>query len=801
MARNSDHDIDIEISAEIDGVEAAFAEIRRQADALRAQIRPTAEALKEGFEKLGNDTLPSLSKKAEAATSRIHREAKKLAEEIGDLDEEIEIDADVTPAKKALEDLKKHTKRVADQVRPMTDAMRGDFVRIGGAISGLSGPVTGFAKLAAGVSFAGALAGAYSLKEVIEGLSERTVQIAEDIGRMTLSAEAFNLDIEGSPAEALKTVRAMEAIFESFQFEADDLNAIAGAFTLEAGKALQGDEGAIEMMRNFGLYKSDIQDANGELKSTDKLFAILSKRVSGMSNDLALLRLQETFGEDDGIRLFKVFSQLGENFDKSVESYKALIDIKDKDYETSGELRNLLQKEGMAWENMNRQIFRGFVEPMSEAIAARERFATAIGDNVQVGSAAAGQFYADTWNTIADTAEQILAIITKVENGTTPLENGLERISGLIETMALGLVDIVELIATGETDAAWLNDLITSFETFRTKVTEVYNDLKALWTGIDEFLTAFGIDETWEQVGVIAGLILFQKTIVSVIGSVGKMVLWIGKLTGATAALGSAATAAGSAATAAAGGAANGVLATSAAAGVKKVAAKAGIMATLWTAVDDAEMINYTEKAYARALEISKEHGDAAGAGYLKAMMDALEERHGKGIFAGGISNWIDEALGTDIFWDKDRYELAVGLVVDETNVADAAKGAMLAFQEAGGWGIDDEGRVEIGAGWTISGAELKAGVLEGIQAQFDAKPIELTFKQQDILKGLGSLQLDVPSVSTSASSVEAQPVNATPLQPVQIYIEGKPAPQFSVPMSEVERVKAALQLTTRARS
>lgn len=795
MARK-DTDISIDIDAEYDGVITAFAEIRRQAESLRAQLRPTTEALREGFEKMGNETLPSLSKKAEAATNRIHREAKKLAEEIGDLDQEIEIDADVKPAKKALDDLKRHAGRAANQIRPVTNAMRNDFARIGGAISGITGPVTGFAKLAAGVSFAGALAGAYSLKEIIDGLSERTVQIAEDISRMTLSAEAFNLDIDADPAEALKTVRALEAVFQSFQFEADDLNAIAGAFTLEAGKALKGDEGAIDLMRNLGIAKSDLQDTNGQLKSTDKLFAMLSKKVAGMSNDLGLMRLQELFGEDDGIRLFKVFSQLGENFDSTVRSYREMIDIKDEDFERSGELRDLLQKEGLAWENMNRQIFRGFVEPMSDAIVARERFAKAIGTNAEVGSAAAGEFYARTWETIADTAERILEIITKVEDGTTPLENGLERISGLIETMAQGLVDVVELIATGKTDAPWLNDLIETFENFKRKVLEVYEDLTELWGKIDDFLSFFGIDETWEQVGVIAGLIVFQGTIRSVIGTIGTMVGWIGRLTGATAALGSAATAAGGAATAAAG-----TVAATAKQAVKKAGPIAAAVAAGKTAVDDADYMWYSDKAHDRAKEIAAEQGDAVAAGYLKAIQDALEERHGEGLFGGRLSRWVDENLGTDLFWDKDRAELEVALTVNEANAKEAAKGAMLAFQEAGGWPVDDEGRVQIGAGWSISGAELKAGVMEGVQAQFDANPIQLTFKQLDILKGMEGIQIGVQGVAATAPQPEGSPVNATPLQPMTVIIDGKPAPQFLVPMTETERVKAALQLTARARS
>lgn len=826
MARN-DHDIDIEIGAEIDGVKAAFAEIKRQAEALQGQLRPTTEALSEGFEKLGRQTLPNVAAKAELAAEKLRAQAKKIAQEIDGMDEKVEVDADVSPAKKALDDLKKHAKRAGDQIKSVADGMRSDFARIGGAISGLTGPVSTFGKLAAGVSFATAIGGAYSLKEIIDGLRERTLEMSEDIRRLTLSAEAFNLEVDGNVSEALKTVRAMEAVFESFGYEADDLNAIAGALTLEAGKALQGDEGAVDLMRNAGLFKSDIEDANGQLKSTDKIFASLAKRTGAMSNDMALMRLQELFGEDDGIRLFKVLNSLGDNFDDTIEKYKTMIDIRDTDFEASGELQDLLNNEKLAWENMNRAIFRGFVDPLSEATVARERFANAIGENAEVGSAAAGELYARTWETIARTGEEILAIITKIEDGTTPLEGGFERISWLIDSMAAGLVDVVELVATGKTEAPWLNGVIAKFQEFRAVAMQVLGEvskayqwvmddvkpvlvdlfdfiktkiqgelipaIQQLWGYIDTLLTSFGADETWEQVGIIAGLLVFRSTIFSVIGAISSIVLKIGELTGATAALGGAAK---TAATAAAGGAATVAKKAVKGGGVVGAAVAAGTFIT-----DDADYMWLSDKAHDRALEIAKEQGDAVAAGYLKAIQDALEERHGQGLFGGRLSSWIDENLGTDVFWDKDKAELGIALVVDESNAADAARGAMLAFQEAGGWAVDDDGRVEIGAGFTISGAELKAGVIEGVQAQLDAAPLTLSLKQIDILAGLENYQIELPEIKAPASVSEGGSSNATPLQPVNLIVDGQRVGGIQVPPDQVETVRRALQTAARARS
>lgn len=828
MARK-EHDIDIEIGAEIDGVKLAFQEIRRQAAELRTQLKPTAEAMQEGFDKLGRQTLPHVAAKAEVAAEKLRAQAKKIAAEIDGMDDEIELDADVGPAKKAVDDLRNHMKKLSGQIKPTTDALRSDFARVGTVISGISGPIKGVAKLMAGVSFAGAAAGAWALHDAISKMRDATFETSTEIVRLQNALPTYGLTDNEDTADAIKQARAIEALFESFGMDESDARGILPVLAMEAKDAALGAEDALEKIRRFNIRYTDLFDDKGRLKDGVEQLEVWSDAVARLDEDTAKAALMGLLGDDDGVRALQILRMGGKELRKFIETNKASNALRNEDIAAAKALRAAAADEGRAWENLGISIARGFSPHMQEAIKARSEFLKGFTSEAQIAGDVGGEFYSSIVETLTDASSELLSILLEVEEGTASLETGLQRIAGLIDTIVDGIVDVVGYLVTGETDVPWINNAVQKLGEFKEKAAGVIRELQAayawvrddaapalaeffrfstevirdqvipaiidLWGYVDGFLSLFGIDETWEQVGVIAGLLVFQRTIVTVIGTIATLGTKLADLAGKTVALGGAATTAAGAATTA-----SGAVAATAKQAVKKAGPIAAAVAAGKTAVDDADYMWYSDKAHDRAKEIAAEQGDAVAAGYLKAIQDALEERHGEGLLGGRLSRWVDENLGTDLFWDKDGAELEIALTVNEANAKEAARGAMLAFQEAGGWPVDDEGRIEIGAGFTISGAELKSGVIEGVQAQLDAAPLTLTLKQVDLLAGMEQYQIEIPAI-TAPASAEGGPANTTPLQPVNIMIDGKRIGGIEVPPDQVDVVRRSLEAARRARS
>lgn len=718
----------------------------------------------------------------------------------------IKISAEAEQVNKAFSDIKSSADKLKRQVGPAFSAMRSDLGRVGGSVKSVISPVADLDKIVAAISFAGAVAGAMALKGYIEQIKGITLETSNDISRMYQTAASFGIDQKAS-GDAVRRVRALEAIYESFGFEREDALAVNTALNSISIEAASGAEGAIEKFKALGIYKEDLFQLSGELKSADELIASIASRTRDMDRGSLLSGITGLIGEGDSSKLLRIFSVLEEGTGSvadQLELFASRIDSRDDDIEKSEKLQGTLIDEKLSWENLGKAIFRGFVDPMVEASKSRAAFYEGVKPEAEKASALAGGLYESVSGAYYEQAQRLINLMTDVsEDGVAPLESAFVSLDGIITDVFKGAVDVIELFATGETDAAWLQGVQESSKSFREDLSTLFGlmvdaakNIDTLITKISGLYESLGIDQPWAQVGITAGLIFFSSTIISVLALVGKLVAAISTATGATAALGAAAGGAG----AAAGGAAAAVGAA------VKQSAKAGVGFTGgFMLLNEADFMSQVGEILDRGVELAKTEGEAFGAGYLKAALGELrDQKGGDGLIMGLLDSVVDKSLGTNLIPDFDDLDAQINLTVNESNAADAIAGARAAFHELGdalGWEVDDDGQVEIGGGLAINGASLKEGALEAVLLQLEGLKATVDLQPLDIEGALGDYRMTMPALSVRPGADTYQPVvNPTSLQPVTINIEGQRR-DIQVAPDSVEPLRQALQLSARARS
>lgn len=509
------------------------------------------------------------------------------------------------------------------------------FSRVGAGLSRDMGRITslasGFGRVAGGISFVG-LAGAAGViggvTVALRGARDVAVETATEIDRLTKLAAST------STRDAL-TIGGLE--FAAGQSGATE-SQIAGAIRAVNARivsAVNSESNAA--FAQLGLEWGDIlRDGTNQARDADQVLVAVADAFSRLPDDVNRAALAaQIFGEEAGPALVTLLNQGGDAIRDYIEEYQELTGIRPGDSDIAAEYQDQADRTRRAFFGLRLAFSREYLPALTEASTALQEFATR--NRAQIG--AIGTAFADFLSGVAPRLLEVAQTAVDLLSGNvvedTPISRALVRIFDALAAVRDGVIDVLEFLTTGQTDAPWLQSTIAfaqqAFENIRALIDmigrfvgfvqeDVTPAVTAAFETISGFLSMLGIDEGPAQFGVIAGLVLFSNTLLSVIGLIGKTV-------GGLVRLGAAAASATSAASAGAAGA-GAAIGTGArvAAGATAAVATVGVGLAL-DSVSAASLADDTAEAMQVAQLISEQEGDLAGARFIDAWLQEVESR------------------------------------------------------------------------------------------------------------------------------------------------------------------------------
>ncbi|KIN72673.1 hypothetical protein [Sulfitobacter guttiformis] len=696
-------DIEITLSATgLDDIRAAFASVRGESSSTGREIQVSAERAAEGFGGLGE--------RVDDALSRV----QELISTIG----KITLGAAIAGAglfAAAMARAKQTVEGTTDVISDMSIAAKSV-----GALDDLDGfNGISFAFERAGGSAEQALAVMVKLRDLAFEASEGSKEAESQLAQIGVTwQEIINPDTR-EMNNAVDIVKEIAAGYEGVAKTIDGLRGSQKLFGQEAGtlffEVLEGGsddlEKSVELYRDLVGYREDDVRAAYDHKNalTREAAAWEGLRLSffrGFSD----YSIDSAFARTDGITAYRgLAEELGESFGELLYVITPkltaaigglagfLIDV--FDYLATGDTNS-------TW-----------ITAMDEGISTAKKTFSDLKSDVQDGLAAFERISDSVESRMLPAIERLMPIFERgmayIETSMIPAIDGITaafaRVSDFVSTQTIPLFgdtlagafsSVLDLLATGETDAPWLtalSDGISAFVQDLSEVLSIINTVKDAFYSVADFVTGTVLplfDVDLSSAGLIAGFVVMgvaltklKPILTGVIGLLAGADKILGKVTGAVlgfifpnfrtgsgivdifkfvgvvlkdlftltlAGLGTIITkiglVGGAARTAAAGaaGAAAGVGAGALAAGAAGAAAVAG---TYVAVTSTKELDDRMKEIEQKTVEAAEKHGQAYAAGYLKSSLQQLQEGAGAGgfindlfgIFGGGAD--FDQAI------------------------------------------------------------------------------------------------------------------------------------------------------------
>lgn len=674
-----------------------------------------------------------------------------------------------------------------------------DFARVGRTISTVSTSITKLGGLAAAISFAGAAGSIGLLVTGLNKASSITLGVAERI-------DGLEKESKGTMLKGAAEVGGLKYALEQSGAKAEESSKFIATMNEIAMDAVNGDEEARRKLHKIGIHWEDLLDQNGNMRSTIEMIGLMSESFKDLGKDQQkFIGLTELFGKKLGISVANLFDGGGDELRKTIAEYNTLTDIRSGDAAIYADLNDQLNREQKAIEGLGNAFARNYAPAMTAASAARQEFFVSIRPQIDQLSTIMGAYLDELMPRLIKSGEILVELISgsgsNIEN--SPLKSTFETLISLATGFSRAVLDVLDYL-NGEAPAPWIESIIDNAGKAAEFVGGLVDALKALaeialtaFEQIKPIFALLGIDGDATQIAAIAGLVLFRGTLIGVAGAALSLVSGLGKITGATKAIGVAASASASAL---------GTL-IAAGGGVAGVGLLAGAAYTIKSTED---LKREFEKVTEDVKKLADEEGEAFAAAYLRAFIDNVPQEFKGAGFADMIGGAFDSLFGTNFKIDYDGARAEIDVIIDQAKadgaINDVIAGAAAAFKNYG-WEIDASGSVHIGAGINISGAELSAAVmstLSSIDAEINVTNIN---GLEDILSGavgnLNALGSDT-SRRILPQSYDADPGFSRPnnLAPVTINMPGmEPISGLYGDQDSIDRLAKYANQSRRARS
>lgn len=398
---------------------------------------------------------------------------------------------------------------------------------------------------AAKITFAAAIGAAATLLGTIQQIKQATIDAIEEEKRLTSSAAIFNLkgDKNNSPA---KIMGAIEYAFTKYgAAEADEVKDIITPLIENIQAALKGDEGALENLGKMGLSLDDFADAEGRILSMTDILTNMQKRYAQNPPEEMLAGLVSVFGDSDSQKMAKFLQQGVNGFKANMDEYLKMRDLVAKDEEISKRIVEAMAREAVAYDNLATSIKRGFGGALASVTKQKTAFVESIRGDMEDYATIFGMSYERIMRKVFQEAGKVTDALKGV-SGTLvdgPLQGFLDKIETVIYSVLEAARGLVEYLATGRTDNAFitktaeaLKELWSVLVIVKNSITGMYESFKEnVLPVLDGVMNYLGAEKDWQKVGIIAGLILFSGTIINILKLGGGLIAFFFQLGGAVA--------------------------------------------------------------------------------------------------------------------------------------------------------------------------------------------------------------------------------------------------------------------------
>lgn len=565
--------------------------------------------------------------------------------------------------------------RLSQAGQRINGAFTRDISRVASVAGTAAGAVGGIGVAAAALG-AGSLAGFVS---ALNAAKQAAKEVSEEL-ELT-STRAAGAGIEDAN-------RFAGLVFAAQQAGIEDAETVVGAMAgLQAGLLDVADEseGMLTAFEALNARYEDFFTTDGEILDGATIFRNMSKRIDALPDDTNIAQaLLPILGETDAFEFARFFELGSAEIEKFIQSYEQLTDVRDIDFELARSFRRSQTELQAGFFGLRNAFARGLFPDLSQSNQDFTKFTVEIRRQAERLGKSVGTAFAELTPRMIEATRLAGALLegraSDLED--TPLKRAFVGIGVAVSAVSQGFLDILDYLATGETDAPWL---VSTLETLQKislafdsviaagrSVADFFDDyLKPAFVGLNDIFSSvyewFGVNEKPAQFALTAGLIAFSGTIATTIGLLGSL----------TSALVAAGAAAGSAALAGAG-AAGGAL--SGAAGVAvPVAAAVGTGFALSSVYDLEESV---AQATERAKLIAEEEGEAAGAAYLKTFIEAVAPQN-------RTANILNDALSKvpllgRLSADFDGSSEELQVLIDQGSAEQAASGMSQALADFG---------------------------------------------------------------------------------------------------------------------
>jgi hypothetical protein len=599
--------------------------------------------------------------------------------------------------------------------------------------------------LVGGAALAVGAGGVAILNKSLRDTASLSREVAEEIDELQKTANSFGIE-DGRTLGGLRFAAANEGA------SAGAVDKALAALQLLAEDALNGEERALELFSLVGARYGDIVDELGNVRSGDQLFLAIAERFSELSPEVNRSALaMQLFGKRAGPELVTLLNSGRGAIESYIGDFNELRAIGDGDVALVGAFKAQQDRRLAAFDGLRTAVARNFLPALQQVDQQLELFFVEQRGAAATFGAVAGGFVVEFVPKLLEAGRVLAALLTgrAAELEDTPLKRGLEAALGLVRGFTSGIMDVLDLLSTGDLNAApeWLQSTVRfgrdGVEAISGLLVSV-RELSDFWSGtlkpafdslvesVKSVYALLGVNEPATQLAITAALVVFSGTITTLIGKLALLAAGLVKAGAAAAGLG------------AAGAGAAGVAGAAVATGAAVVG---GATALGVAAVSSRNFQQQLDEATRVARELAESEGEAYAAAYMKTFLETVPQEFKGFSLANRALNFLTGGRAVDI----DGAIVELQLLIDAGGVEEGQAGVRRALADLGLTRAEDG---------TISGA---AGY--DLAARLQIREVELTGDAQrklDELTGGMGAKLSVPAPAFATGGMVRGPGTGT---------------------------------------
>lgn len=541
-----------------------------------------------------------------------------------------------------------------------------------------------------GAALAVGAGGVALLNKSLQDTAALSREVAEEIDALQKKANAFNIQ-DGRTVGGLQFAAANEGASDG------SLDRALTQLADFAEAAINGEETAIRAFASVGATWEDLVDELGNTRRTDDILLNISDRFAALPDSANRTAVAiELLGKRAGPELVTFLNRGRGALQAYIADYNELRGIEDGDVDLVGAFKGQQDRRLAAFDGLRTAVARGFLPALQQVDRELELFFVEQRGAAEQFGIVAGGFVTELVPKLLEAGRVLAALLSgqAAQLEDTPLKRVFETGLAAIRGFTQGLLDLVDLLSTGDLAAAppWLQATVQFAQDAAVAISGLIvwgRELGELWTGtlspafeqlvgaVQSVYELLGVDEPASQLAITAALIAFGGTITAIITKLGALVLALGKAGAAAAGLGAAGAGGAGAAGAAGGAVATGALAA-AATGAAVIGSGVAIGAAAVSAQDFRRQV---DEATRIAKDLAETEGEAYAAAYLTTFLETVPAEFSGFTAANGALSFL---TGGRAGVDLESIKADLSLIINEGDLQESAAGVRRALADLG---------------------------------------------------------------------------------------------------------------------